>query len=743
MADHDVGQPRCTGCGAELRPGDAFCGACGTARPVQQIPIEPPGAAPGWGSPGFDTGAVAPAEPTEPMGAPDPGPPPAWGDPGFDTGGFSAPPPASAYGRSVSKTAQAWGAVSLVFGVLVLIGSGIPWFAHSTAAVTDDMRSAWPLIVIGLVGVLGGIDGLRGSMQGPALAAGIGSVFTLLQVILLRILTQSTGVTIGGGGVAWTLAAVAAVLLAIASLSMLRVDREEGTAPGWLGGVVFIAGAAWFVGMVMPATPGVSVGDHVQYGLFGGDTFFDVMTVLLLGIPAVLILVAATTGSRIAHGLAAGTMVFWAVGTVTTAAGAGADGGGQSYVSGGFWPLLLGSLGVAVGGCLAMVLPVVRPLSSTSNQMPLGAGRPVAALAPAVALALLPIAGLVGIAQYADDDGAYKVTASGLPLVPSGTGYGYGSDDQEYDPDIYDEGYDDSYENDVDAGGSGGTGGTGTGGSVDVICTDLVDSTIQSAWQDEVGRIHVIIVVNDDCEVDQLLADSSATFTLTSASASAHAAEATFDFSSQPLFIPAHGSSEAEIVFEPDSFVDLEAVETLGLGDDSSSGAGGLGITYSYTCTNAPDGSTASNGGDPIVGEATGTPVVPEAPTASDALTRLQDIAAADGPYIESDVIDRWVPQISSKKPDVTLPNGSVWDTARILQDHRDWREQFPRVRLLWSGDYSTYSLKDYWVTIVAIPFDTPEGAVGWCDDNGLPAEDCYAKLISHTHPEADSTRNR
>jgi hypothetical protein len=345
-----------------------------------------------------------------------------------------------------------------------------------------------------------------------------------------------------------------------------------------------------------------------------------------------------------------------------------------------------------------------------------------------VGLALLPIAGLVGIVQYADDDGAYRLTASGLPLVPSSTGYP--SDDQESDPGVDDE-------DDV------GTGGTG--GSVDVICTDLVDSTIRSAWQDEVGRIHVVIVVNDDCEVAQLLDDSSATFTLTSASASAHVADATFDFSSQPLFIPAYGSSEAEIVFEPDSFVDLGAVETLGLGDDPSSGAGagGLGITYSYTCTDAPDGSTGSSGGGPVVGDATGTPVVPDAPTASDALTRLQDIAAADGPFVESDVIDRWVPQISSKKPDVTLPNGSVWDTAQILQDHRDWRERFPRVRLLWSGDYSTYSLKDYWVTIVAIPFDTPEAAVAWCDDNNLPAEDCYAKLISHTHPEPNSTQNR
>jgi hypothetical protein len=732
MADHDAGQPRCPGCGAPLRPGDAFCGACGTARgPERQVAIRPPVQPPPVGATTVPTqapevGATVPVQaPT--VGMVESGQPlasgPGWGDggAGFTTASF--PPPSIATRQGAARVAQAWGVVSLVFGALVLLGSVIPWVADSTFALTDDMGSAWPLIVVGVVGVLGGIDGLRGNMQGPALAAGIGSVFVLLQVTMVRALDEVPGVEMGGGGMAWTLAAIAAVLLAIASLSVLRVDRAQGAAPSALSAAVLIAGGVWFVGMIMPATPGVSVGDHVEYVLFGGDTFADAITVLLIGIPAVLVVLAAATRSRVAHGLAAGSMVFWAVAAVTAAAGAGSGDSALRYAAGGFWPLLLGALGVAIAGFVAMVVP-----PPPFDPMRRGGARPVAALTPAVGLALLPIAGLVGAGQYVDDDDAYTLTAADVPFDPSGSGSGSGSG--EVDLDVP------SLPTDGDDGDD-----AGTAGSVDVVCTDLVDSSIRSAWQDVEGAIHVIILVDHGCEVGQLLDDPTASFTLTTGTADV--ADATFDFSSQPLFVPAYGTGDVEIVFGPDTFVDLGAVETLGLGADASTGSSRLGLVYSFTCTDAPDAPTGGPGDEAIVGDATGAPVVPQVPTASEALGRLGEIAAADGPFVESEVIDRWVPQISSKKPDVVLPNGTVWDAASILQDHRGWRERFPRVRLLWSGDYSTYELTDYWVTIVAVPFDTPEGAVGWCDSHGLPAEDCYAKLVSHSHPTADSTRNR
>lgn len=637
-----------------------------------------------------------------------------------DPGGYQAWPPPEAAGApgadALSGAARAWGAVSLAFGALVLVGSAIPWFAGSSFAVTDHMGSAWPLVVVGLIGVLGGVDGLRGRLAGPALAAGAGSVFVLVQVVMVRVLDQLPGARIGGGGVAWTLAAVAAVVLVVAVLALAGRDRAQGPTPGWLGAVVLVAGGVWVAGMLVPPSPGLSFGDHVEDVLFGGDTFSDVVTAAFIGVPAAFVVLAAATRTRVAHGLAAGSMAYWAVATVTAAGGDAWTGDGTvRYAVGSFWPVLLGASGAAIAGCVALVMPSRGAPAPAPGARPAEGWRLVP-LAPVVGLALLPVAGLVGATQHAEDGDAFGVAA------PSGAAYGpFDADGTPVDADA-------------------NANGAGVGGSLDVVCTDLVDSAVESAWQDVDGAIHVIVLVDNGCDVGQQLDDPSAAFTLTSGGATV--ADATFDFSSDPVVVPASGTSEAEIVFGPETFVDLEVVETLGLGADTAVGPGSLGLTYSYSCTDAPDGAAGSDG-TAVAGRATSAPVDPQTTSEGDALDRLAEIARADEPFVESDVIDRWVPQISSKKPDVTLPDGTVWDAVSILDDHRAWRARFPRVRLLWSGNHSTFDLADYWVTIVAVPFDTPEGALGWCTAEALPGEDCYAKLISHTHPAEDSTRHR
>ena len=675
MADHGDTPSHCTACGGGLRPGVAFCTSCGAAA-LRPPPVPPPSP---W--------AGAPAPPA-----------------GLPAGSDGSAP-----------AARALGAVSLAFGALVLVGTAVPWFAESSFALTDDMSSAWPLLVTGLVALVGGIDGLRGSLVGPAVAAGVGSVFVLLQAVMLRVLVQASGLEIGGGGVAWTLGAAAALVLLIAVVALLARDRTDGVAPGWASAALIVGGAVWVVGMVMPSVPGVPLGDHVRYSLLGGDTFSDVMTVAFIGVPAVLVVVAAAVRSRAAYGLAAGCMAFWTVAAATSAAGYGSSGDGSlRYAFGRFWPVMLGALAVAVVGCLAALVagraPRIDPGAAPLRPGP----ATVLPLAPLLGLALLPIAGVVGVAQEVEDDP--------VPLA--------GESDVEEGADIPGEG---GFEDEWDEGDD-------VTGSFDVVCTGLVDSAIQSAWQDVDGAIHVTILVDNGCEVGQRLDDPSASFTLTSAGADA--AEATFDFSADPVVVPALGSGTAEIVFGPESFVDLAAVETLGLGDEGTARTGSLGLSYSYTCTDAPD-ATSSSSGVEVAGRATGTPLPPSTPTEADALARLGEIGAADQTYVESGVIERWVPQISSKKPDVVLPNGSVWDAVSILEDHRSWRARFPRVRLLWSGDYTTFEASDFWVTVVAIPFDSPEAANGWCDAQGLPAEDCYAKLISHTHSHEDSTRLR
>jgi hypothetical protein len=343
----------------------------------------------------------------------------------------------------------------------------------------------------------------------------------------------------------------------------------------------------------------------------------------------------------------------------------------------------------------------------------------VVPLAPIVGLVCLPIAAVFGLVQHAEhkDDLRYETSAD-----PSGG---------------LDGGYDDDF------GGDGVPPEQQPGGSVDVICTDLVDSSIASTWQDVDGAIHVVIVVDNGCDIGQRLDDATAAFTLTSGGVDVAAAE--FDFARDPLDLPAYGTSEVELVFDPATFVDLEALETAGLGGDAGSvgtGSGSLGLSYSYVCTDAPDASGSSTAA-PLAGEPTAAPIVPTVDTGDDPLAQLAEIAESDSSYIESSVLEQWVPQISSKRPDVPLPDGSVWDAASILEDHRSWRATYPRVRLLWSGDYTTYTYPDFWVTIVAIPYATPEEANAWCDANGLPREDCYAKLVSRTRSAEDSTRLR
>lgn len=75
-----------------------------------------------------------------------------------------------------------------------------------------------------------------------------------------------------------------------------------------------------------------------------------------------------------------------------------------------------------------------------------------------------------------------------------------------------------------------------------------------------------------------------------------------------------------------------------------------------------------------------------------------------------------------------------------IMNDHRQLRASYPGARLLRSGDWSTFSDSDFWVTIAGISVPTADGALEWCTANGRDSDHCFAKLISTTHPLGDST---
>lgn len=120
-------------------------------------------------------------------------------------------------------------------------------------------------------------------------------------------------------------------------------------------------------------------------------------------------------------------------------------------------------------------------------------------------------------------------------------------------------------------------------------------------------------------------------------------------------------------------------------------------------------------------------------------MQRLRQIANDDRAYVSTQLADHWVPQLSSKRPGV-FDNGAVWDNAMTLREHLQLRQSYPNVRLLWSGDWSTFSGPDFWVTVAGITFADPAGPLAWCRSQGFDRDHCAAKLISTTHPEPGST---
>ncbi len=122
-----------------------------------------------------------------------------------------------------------------------------------------------------------------------------------------------------------------------------------------------------------------------------------------------------------------------------------------------------------------------------------------------------------------------------------------------------------------------------------------------------------------------------------------------------------------------------------------------------------------------------------------DPVQELRQIASDDRPWVSAQLADRWVPQLSSKRPGV-VDNGQVWDNAMTLQEHLQLRQRYSNVRLLWSGDWSTFSAPDFWVTVVGMTFGDSAGALAWCRAQGFDRDHCAAKIISTTHPVAGST---
>ena len=133
-------------------------------------------------------------------------------------------------------------------------------------------------------------------------------------------------------------------------------------------------------------------------------------------------------------------------------------------------------------------------------------------------------------------------------------------------------------------------------------------------------------------------------------------------------------------------------------------------------------------------------PVSPAGITVSP-LDQLNARADRDQPQVEQ-LVGYWVPQVSSKMLG-TVDAGREYSYADILDNHEQWAMHYSPVLLLRSGDFGSFSLKGYWVTVVGSGYATAAQANSWCDVQGIPANDCFAKRLSRSSSAAGNTVHR
>lgn len=276
---------------------------------------------------------------------------------------------------------------------------------------------------------------------------------------------------------------------------------------------------------------------------------------------------------------------------------------------------------------------------------------------------------------------------------------------------------------------------------------------VPEAIRSESGGLVIKMKIVAFCPGGDVLASPQTQISVTSGGQ--NVASGTFDLSSAPIVIPpadtAGGSGsqpavEHEFHFPLGTFwrlpvstqsqpaagqtqqgpVDLDPSTMIVACQESGSSSGSAQFDPSSAGTNS---SSAATGPAP---PATGDPE-------SASFDALRAIANSDHPFVTSQLADRWVAQLSSKKPGI-VDDGITWDNAATLREHLRLRLQYPEVRLLWSGDWSTFSEPDFWVTIAGVTFADAGDALAWCTSHNLDRDHCYAKLVSTTHPVDDST---
>lgn len=149
-------------------------------------------------------------------------------------------------------------------------------------------------------------------------------------------------------------------------------------------------------------------------------------------------------------------------------------------------------------------------------------------------------------------------------------------------------------------------------------------------------------------------------------------------------------------------------------------------------------------GSPPPAPPSTATTPRPSRPEKSPQLSpRDQLVAQADHdrPQVE-ELTDYWVPQLSSKKLG-TVDDGRTYSYADIVVNHAQLASEYSSVLLVRSDDFASFTLPDYWVSVVGQGFATAADANAWCDAASLPADDCFAKRLTQSSSSKGNTVHR
>lgn len=162
------------------------------------------------------------------------------------------------------------------------------------------------------------------------------------------------------------------------------------------------------------------------------------------------------------------------------------------------------------------------------------------------------------------------------------------------------------------------------------------------------------------------------------------------------------------------------------------------------TTTVAARPATAPATTAPAEGATEATPSSPTAPAPVDrdeqARREIERLAATGADRVGSGMLDRWIPQISSKQVGLEA-DGIVYDNQAILDHFTELRQRFGDLVVINSSDFSSFELDGWYVALAPQSFGTSEEALGWCASNGMPTRDaCFAKFVSRTVPYTPGT---